>query len=221
MQELQKFQQALDSREVAELLNKRHSDLMRDIAQYEDYLSQNADLRFDNFFVKSNYVAGTGKTYNNYLITKKGCEFLAHKMTGQKGAVFTAKYIELFHKMEQGGNNQFNQLLQSQMMMTETLMKIAQMLSPKEEANEVPVLQVGHTQDFDMDELIQRQHQVNQKKMESFPKSIRKIADTLLTQKERNFSYVSRTLTAMGYSISHTAVRKYYYDVFEGGKRDE
>lgn len=36
-----------------------------------------------------------------YLITKKGCEFLAHKMTGKKGALFTATYINRFHEMEQ------------------------------------------------------------------------------------------------------------------------
>ncbi|HFI0327344.1 TPA: hypothetical protein ACGO3U_002201 [Streptococcus suis] len=34
------------------------------------------------------------------MITKKGCEFIQHKMTGQKGAVFTAKYINYF--WEQG-----------------------------------------------------------------------------------------------------------------------
>ena len=35
-----------------------------------------------------------------YLVTKKGCEFIAHKLTGQKGTEFTAKYINRFHEME-------------------------------------------------------------------------------------------------------------------------
>jgi hypothetical protein len=35
-----------------------------------------------------------------YLVTKKGCEFIAHKLTGQKGTEFTAWYINRFHEME-------------------------------------------------------------------------------------------------------------------------
>ena len=36
-----------------------------------------------------------------YNVTKKGCEFIAHKMTGVKGTAFTAQYINRFHDMEQ------------------------------------------------------------------------------------------------------------------------
>lgn len=35
------------------------------------------------------------------MIYKKGCEFIAHKLTGIKGTEFTAKYINRFHQMEQ------------------------------------------------------------------------------------------------------------------------
>ena len=35
-----------------------------------------------------------------YRITKKGCEFIAHKLTGTKGTIFTARYINRFHEME-------------------------------------------------------------------------------------------------------------------------
>lgn len=35
------------------------------------------------------------------MVTKKGCEFIAHKLTGQKGTEFTAKFINRFHEMEQ------------------------------------------------------------------------------------------------------------------------
>ena len=38
----------------------------------------------------------------HFLVTKKGCEFIAHKMTGQKGTEFTARYINRFHEMEEG-----------------------------------------------------------------------------------------------------------------------
>lgn len=35
-----------------------------------------------------------------FLVTKKGCEFIAHKLTGRKGTEFTARYINRFHEME-------------------------------------------------------------------------------------------------------------------------
>jgi len=96
----------LDSREVAEMVGKRHSDLIRDIETYLQYL-ENAKLRSDDFFMENSYKAGTGKNYKKFDCTKKGCEFIAHKLTGQKGTVFTATYINRFHEMEAalaGGN---------------------------------------------------------------------------------------------------------------------
>ena len=34
------------------------------------------------------------------LIPKKGCEFLAHKSTGEKGIIFTDRYMDRFEEME-------------------------------------------------------------------------------------------------------------------------
>lgn len=90
----------VDSREVAEMVGKRHSDLVRSIETYQGFLSQNAKLRSDDFFVESNYQAGTGKFYKHYLLTKKGCDMVANKMTGEKGIIFTAMYVDAFHKMQ-------------------------------------------------------------------------------------------------------------------------
>jgi len=89
----------LNSMEVAEMVSKRHADLIRDIETYSQYL-ENARLRSQDFFFESTYKAdGNNKTYKCYDITKKGCEFVAHKLTGQKGAIFTATYINRFHEM--------------------------------------------------------------------------------------------------------------------------
>ena len=46
-----------------ERTGKRHSDLIRDIEKYIQAMqnSQNAKLRYDNFFIESNYKSGTGK----------------------------------------------------------------------------------------------------------------------------------------------------------------
>lgn len=90
-----------DSRQVAKMIGKRHADLMRSIDGYVEVLGQNAKLRSDNFFVKSSYQAGTGKTYPCYNLTRKGCDMVANKMTGDKGILFTAMYVKQFNEMEQ------------------------------------------------------------------------------------------------------------------------
>lgn len=104
MNQLQVFEQDgelyTDSREVAVMTEKRHSDLLRDIENYKSAILQNANLRSDDFFIESHYQAGTGKMYKNYLLTKKGCDMVANKMTGEKGILFTAMYVDQFYKME-------------------------------------------------------------------------------------------------------------------------
>lgn len=90
----------IDSLEVAEMTGKRHADLLRDIENYKSVL-ENAKLRFQNFFVESSYkTSGNNKTYKSYLLTRKGCELVANKMTGEKGVLFTVAYIDRFHEME-------------------------------------------------------------------------------------------------------------------------
>lgn len=90
----------LDSRDVAKMLGKNHADLLRDVAKNEKYLTE-SKIAFSEFFKETQYKDSTGKKNKRYDITKKGCEFLAHKLTGKKGAIFTATYINEFHKMEQ------------------------------------------------------------------------------------------------------------------------
>ena len=55
-----------------------------------------------DFFTESTYVDSNNQSRPCYLVTKKGCEFIAHKLTGQKGTEFTARYINRFHEMEDG-----------------------------------------------------------------------------------------------------------------------
>lgn len=89
----------LDSREVAVMLEKEHNHLLRDISVYAKYLTE-AKIGLSDFFQESTYKDITGRTLKKYQITKKGCEFLAHKQTGRKGSSFTASYINRFHEME-------------------------------------------------------------------------------------------------------------------------
>lgn len=93
-------QKYIESREVAEMVGKQHKDLMRDIRTYTAHFNER-NLAPVDFFVESTYKDSKGEERPCYRVTKKGCEFIAHKLTGIKGTEFTAKYIERFHEMQQ------------------------------------------------------------------------------------------------------------------------
>ncbi len=89
-----------DSREVAEMIDKRHDHLLRDIDAYVTILNQNPTLGADQFFIADTYQAGTGRGYKHYWLTRKGCDMVANKMIGEKGVLFTATYVTKFEEME-------------------------------------------------------------------------------------------------------------------------
>lgn len=92
--------QTIDSREVAEMLEMRHADILRKVDQYVEVLT-NAKLRSLDYFIKSSYKDKKGEERTSYLFTKMGCEFIANKFTGEKGILFTAKYVKRFNEMQQ------------------------------------------------------------------------------------------------------------------------
>lgn len=94
----------ITSMEVGKMIGKDHSKLLRDIRNYVSQLGE-AKFGFTDFFKESTYVTEQNKTLPCFLVTKKGCEFIAHKMTGQKGTEFTARYINRFHEMENEQKN--------------------------------------------------------------------------------------------------------------------
>lgn len=92
--------ETIDSREVAEMVGIQHKDLLKKIRNYQQIL-ESAKLRSQDFFVPSSYkVENNNKTYDCYLLTKKGCEMVANKLTGEKGVIFTAQYVNRFAEME-------------------------------------------------------------------------------------------------------------------------
>lgn len=93
----------VDSREVAEMIEVRHSDLLEKIQGYVRTLenSENGEYRSLNFFIPGEYTSeGNTKKYPCYLLTRKGCDMVANKMTGEKGVLFTAAYVTKFEEME-------------------------------------------------------------------------------------------------------------------------
>ena len=103
------IEKKLDSREVAEMVGKEHNKLLRDIRSYIEQLNQ-SNIGHVDFFQEYTYKGGNGQDRPCYLITKKGCEFIAHKLTGIKGTEFTAKYINRFHELEEVVRNPFEHL---------------------------------------------------------------------------------------------------------------
>ena len=90
----------ISSREVAEMIGIRHSDLLEKIDRINENL-QNGNFRSDKYWLSGTYTAGTGKKYREYQVTKRGCELIAHKTEGQKGVEFTVRYMDRFEEMEQ------------------------------------------------------------------------------------------------------------------------
>lgn len=96
---MQALEQTLDSREVAEMIDKAHCELLKDMRRYASQFNE-GNLPYVEFFAESTYKDAKGETRPCYRITKKGCEFIAHKLTGTKGTIFTARYINRFHEMQ-------------------------------------------------------------------------------------------------------------------------
>lgn len=91
----------ITSMEAAEWCGKKHNELLKDIRRYIGQLGE-GKIPHTDFFQETTCITEQNKTLPCFLVTKKGCEFIAHKMTGQKGTEFTARYINRFHEMEEG-----------------------------------------------------------------------------------------------------------------------
>ena len=85
--------------DVALMVDKRHCDLMWDIKKYSEQLAE-SKIALGDFFSESTYLDANNQSRPCFMVTKKGCEFIAHKLTGRKGTEFTARYINRFHEME-------------------------------------------------------------------------------------------------------------------------
>ena len=94
-------EKSITTLEVAEMVEKPHNDLLKDIRRYVEQLGEGSFSQSD-FFTESTYQNSQNKIQPCYLVTKKGCELIANKLTGTKGTIFTAKYVNKFHDMEIG-----------------------------------------------------------------------------------------------------------------------
>lgn len=93
--------QTIDSRDIAEMVEMEHSNLLKKVASFNEILEKSKITSLD-YFTPDTYSVGNNKRkYPCYQFTKMGCEFIANKFTGERGVIFTAKYVKRFNEMEQ------------------------------------------------------------------------------------------------------------------------
>ena len=91
----------ISSREVAEMMGmSEHKNMLRKIDSINEILLS-SNVSSIPYWTESTYKDSIGRTLREYQVTKKGCELIAHKTDGEKGVIFTVKYMERFDEMEQ------------------------------------------------------------------------------------------------------------------------
>lgn len=96
--------QTIPSYEVAKMMEKEHWEVLRMLEGSKDRKGiiqtlNDHQMGVVEYFVPSTYVDDKGETRKCYECTKMGCDMLANKMTGEKGIVFTARYVKKFNEM--------------------------------------------------------------------------------------------------------------------------
>lgn len=118
-----------DSLTVAEVFDKEHARVMRDIRD----LQCSDSFRVGNF-AESTYINGQGREMPKYLITEQGFTLLAMGYTGQRAMEFKERYISEFDRMRQQLQNGVPSLSPNQAMAI-ALQQTAEMMT------KVPVLE--------------------------------------------------------------------------------
>ena len=108
-------QNTITTIEIAEMLGMKHYKILEKLDGTKDGKTKGIidilthhDFVVSDYFIPSTYKDASGKENKCYLVTKLGCDFLANKFTGEKGILFTAKYVKRFDEMEQTIKNPFN-----------------------------------------------------------------------------------------------------------------
>lgn len=101
--------QTITTLEVAEMMDIEHWQVLRKLEGREEkgkHIKGYVEILTDNqmvaseYFSLSTYTDASGKENRCYNVTKLGCDFLANKFTGEKGILFTARYVKRFDDME-------------------------------------------------------------------------------------------------------------------------
>ena len=94
----------IPSYEVAEMMGRAHAKVIRMLEGDKSHVGiiptlTEAQLGVSDYFIEGTYKDASGKQNKYYECTKLGCDMLANKMSGEKGILFTAKYVKKFNAM--------------------------------------------------------------------------------------------------------------------------
>jgi len=104
--------QTITTLEIAEMMDMEHSKIIRKLEGGSDrrgfvQILTDTQMGVSDYFIPSAYKDASGKENKCYKLTRLGCDFLANKFTGEKGVIFTAKYVKRFHEMEDAAKPKF------------------------------------------------------------------------------------------------------------------
>lgn len=154
----------IDSREVAEMLGKEHKYVLRDIEGTDDVVGIiptliGANLHSSKYFIESSYKDARNRIQKCYLVTKMGCELLGNKQQGEKGILFTAKYVERFNQMEQAIKNPVPQI--QNLDLANQMMNIAQGTYQMGQVVQGILQSIGTIQTYVQDSIQAKDHQID------------------------------------------------------------
>ena len=105
--------QTITTLEIAEMMELEHWQILRKLEGTKNQhgstkqfgiiqILTNNKIVVSDYFIPSTYKDASGKENKCYKVTKMGCDFLANKFNGEKGIIFTARYVKRFDEMERG-----------------------------------------------------------------------------------------------------------------------
>jgi Uncharacterized phage-encoded protein len=154
---LKQHKNTITTLEIAEMLGTKHYKVLEKLEGTKDGKTKgiidilNAhDFVVVEYFIKSSYVDAKGEERPCYLVTKLGCDFLANKFTGEKGVLFTAKYVKRFDEMEQELKNPYKLPTTYKEALVQLLEKVEENEKLIEENNHKQEVINGFTDDVDI-----------------------------------------------------------------------
>lgn len=108
--------QTITTIEIAEMMETEHGEILKKLegtTRPDGSIKQvgiiptlsKGKIPVADYFAESTYLDAQGKPRKCYNVTKLGCDFLANKFTGEKGILFTARYVKRFDEMEKQVEN--------------------------------------------------------------------------------------------------------------------
>lgn len=92
------IEKTISSLDVSHMVGREHRTVLRDIRTIIVQLGEHKSVQA--YFIEDSYIDLQDKPRPCFNSTKLGCELYGTRMTGEKGTLFAASYIDKFNEME-------------------------------------------------------------------------------------------------------------------------